>query len=325
MFGTPTSGTPQDIGYLLLPRFSLMAFAGALEPLRMANTLAGKTLYRWRVFSLDGEPVTASNDMSMLADAPIGEVSRARPLLVCASYEPEKAVSRPLLAWLRRLDSIGVDLGALDTGSTVLARAGLLDGFRATIHWEHLESFAEDFPKVDVCQDIFIVDRTRFTCAGGTAPMDMMLYLIRQQHGHGFASAVAEEFVLNQIRPPSNPQRMALDLRLGTTDRRLVKAIQIMNQNLEEPLDLPALAHSAGISQRQLERLFQRFLGTTPARHYLGLRLEQARALLQQTRQPMIDIAVRCGFSSAAAFTRAYGRRFGHPPSADRVDMGPRP
>jgi transcriptional regulator GlxA family with amidase domain len=318
MFGDPPASLPQEIGFLLLPKFSLMAFASAAEPLRQANTQSGRDLYRWTVISEDGRPVTASNGMALVADAAHADVKRCAVLVVCASYDPDLGTTKSVLSWLRTMAGQGTTLGGLDTGSYVLARAGLLDGYKATIHWENLAGLAERFPAIDVRPDIFRIDRNRFTCSGGTAALDMMLHLIRRQHGQALAALVADEFIYARIREPGDPQRMAVTHRLGRSHPKLAQAIEAMEANLEEPLPSTRIAAAAGLSGRQLERLFQRHLNTTPASHYRALRLERARALLRQTGLPVIEVALCCGFASAASFSRAYRARFDHSPTDER-------
>jgi len=321
MFADPPRSLPQRLGFLLVPRFSLMAFSAGVEPLRIANTLSGRRLYEWQVISADGAPVEASNRMSIIAEAATAAVDFVPTLVVCASYEPLQQATPALYPWLRRLARRGADLGALDTGSFLLARAGLLDGYQATAHWETLESFAERFPEVTVTQEIFTVDRERFTCSGGMAGLDMMLHLIRRQHGQPLAAAVSEEFIYHQVRQAGDPQRLALGARLGTRDRRLIRAVAAMEAHIDEPLSIAAIARAANLSERHLERLFRRDLKCGPARYYSRLRLERARNLLRQTSSPVIEIAVGCGFASAASFSRAYSEAFGLSPSRDRRDQ----
>jgi AraC family carnitine catabolism transcriptional activator len=318
MFHGRADRLPQRIGFLLLPRFSHMALASAMEPLRMANALAARRLYQWVLVSTDGEPVRASNDMSTVVDCPLASAPVLPAITVVASYEPERAATRPVIDWLRRRAAFGAAVGALDTGSVVLARAGLLDGCRATVHWELIESFASAFPRVHVVQDIFVVDGDRFTSAGATAALDMMLNLIRVQHGHDLAAAVADEFIYARIRDSRDAQRMPLRQRLATSNPRLIRAVEMMESTIAEPLSLPAVADHAGVSIRELERMFRRWLKTTPGTYYRRLRLDRARTMLQQTAMPVIDIAVACGFGSAAHFSRAYRARFGRSPRRDR-------
>lgn len=318
VFGDRPKELPQKIRFLLLPDFSLMAYASTVEPLREANWVTGRALYEWQILSEDGQPVRASNGMTVGADAPMGAVTNCSTLIVCSSFDPHLYVTAAMLAWLRRIGRLGADLGAVDTGSYVLARAGLLEGYRATIHWENVESIASVFDDVWLTHSIFEIDRNRFSCSGGTAGLDMMLYLIRKQHGHEVAVTVAEEFIYNRMREPGDPQRMAVSHRLGIAHPKLITAIEAMELALDEPLSSPELAASAGISEREMQRLFRAHLGTTPKAYYRGLRLSRARMMLRQTTQPVMDIALSCGFRSAADFARCYRACYGRAPSSDR-------
>jgi transcriptional regulator GlxA family with amidase domain len=313
---------PETLGFLLLPKFSMMAFVSAVEPLRVANRLAGAELYRWEIVSLEGASIAASNGMSLVADRNLGQLgrspSRYRTVVVGAGFEPEQGYDRRIRDWLRRLDRNGVELGAMDTGSFVLARAGLLDGYRATTHWEVLDSFREQFPKVEAEGGLFAIDRNRLTCAGGTAALDMMLHVISRRHGHRLATAVSEQFIHARIRDPQDRQRMEPAARQGVSHAGLGRAIALMEKNLEEPLDAGRMARAAGLSQRQLERLFRLHLNTTPQRYYLDLRLQRARALLQYSEMPVVEVAVACGFGSAAHFSRSYHAWAGRSPRAER-------
>ena len=318
---------PETLGFLLLPKFSMMAFVSAVEPLRVANRLAGAALYHWEIVSLDGASIAASNGMSLVADRNLGQLgrspSRYRTVVVGAGFEPEQGYDRRIRDWLRRLDRNGVELGAMDTGSFVLARAGLLDGYRATTHWEVLDSFREQFPKVEAEGGLFAIDRNRLTCAGGTAALDMMLHVISRRHGHRLATAVSEQFIHARIRDPQDRQRMEPAARQGVSHAGLGRAIALMEKNLEEPLDAGRMARAAGLSQRQLERLFRLHLNTTPQRYYLDLRLQRARALLQYSEMPVVEVAVACGFGSAAHFSRSYRSWAGRPPRAERRPGAP--
>jgi len=309
---------PVPIGFFLVPKFSMLAFSSALEPLRVANLISGRELFRWRVFSRDGAPVEASNGMAVLAEGSIADGPRLSSLFVCASHEPLATLDRATGAWFRRLAVAGTTMGALDTGAWLLARAGLLDGHRATVHWEWRDAFAEDFPEVDCRTSLFETDRGRLTCAGGTAALDMMLHLIGLRFGHALAVDISEQFIHERIRPAEDAQRMALGRRLGVTDPKLEAVITAIEENLEEPLPSRELARIAGISERQLERLFRRALGCTPTRYYLDLRLRRARILMGQTRLPVMEVALACGFATPAHFSRAYKDHFGHPPRDER-------
>jgi AraC family carnitine catabolism transcriptional activator len=318
MLARPAIEAPQTLGFLLLPQYSMMAFVSAVEPLRVANRLSGRELYRWDIVSRDGGPVTASNGMALLAARTIDEAPLYPLVVICAGFEPDRHYDRRLKSWLLRLNGAGADLGAMDTGSFLLAKAGLLDGYRATTHWESLDSFREAFPKVESENALFVIDRNRLTCAGGTAALDMMLHLISLQHGHRLAAAVSEQFIHARIREPQDRQRMEPRVRQGISHSGLARSIALMESNLEEPLNAERLADAAGLSLRQLERLFHRHFNMTPRRYYLDLRLQRARALLQYTDMPVVEIAVACGFGSAAHFSRSYHAWTGKAPSGER-------
>jgi AraC family carnitine catabolism transcriptional activator len=287
----------------------------------VANRLGGRELYRWEIVSHDGGPVAASNNLALVADRAVDQAGTYDSVVACASFEPEAGYDRQIGEWLKRLDRSGVALGAIDTGSFFLAWAGLLDGYRATTHWESLDSFAEQFPRIEVGSGLFIIDRSRFTCAGGTAALDMMLHLIRLRHGHQLAAAVSEQFIHAAIREPQESQRMDPSRRQGVIRPGLGRAIEMMENHLEELVGLDELCDAAELSRRQLERLFQRHFRVSPQRYYLDLRLQRARALLRYTDLSVVEIAVACGFGSAAHFSRSYRAWAGNPPTADRPRM----
>ncbi len=312
---------PETLGFVLAPRFSLLAFVCAVEPLRVANRLAQRELYRWETISLDGQPVVASNGMSILAERSLRETVDYTLILVCAGFGPEALYDGRLVKWLRTRDRAGVPLGAIDTGSFVLAHAGLLNDRRATTHWESLECFRSQFPHVTVAPGLFVVDRSRFTCAGGTAALDMMLHVVRLRHGHRLAAAVAEQFIHTRMRESIEHQRMGARERQGINDSWLVKIIELMEGNLEEPLSIGQLCHAAGVSQRRCERAFRLQLQMSPRRYYLDLRLQRARSFLQYTNLPVCEAAIACGFRGMPHFTRSYKAWAGKPPTVDRQLM----
>jgi transcriptional regulator GlxA family with amidase domain len=308
----------RNVGFLLTPDFALMSYASAIEPLRAANRLAERPLYAWRHISLDGKPVAASNGASILADHGVGEDLDLDILFVCAGGNPALFRHAPTLRWLRRLARKGVRIGGVSGGPYLLARAGLLAGYRFTIHWEHAPAFTEEFPDLTVARSLFEIDRDRATCAGGVAALDMMHDLIAADHGSHLAAAVSDWFLHSQIRTGSRPQRMELQQRYGVSHPGLLKVLAHMEANIEDAKSRADFAAIAGLSPRQLGRLFRTHLGVTPGEHYANLRLDQARDLLRQTTLPIVEVAVACGFVSAAHFSRSYRRRFGRPPRAER-------
>ena len=308
---------PQDFYFLLLPGFSAIGFISAIEPLRVANRFRSG-LYRWQVLSIEGGAVQASNGMSVNADGALQPLAKGATLLVVAGFEPLGSFSPTLQHWLRKLDHDGVVLGGIDTGTVVLAEAGLLDGHRVTLHWEAQEAFKESYPQLQVTQELFEVDRRRITSAGGTASIDLMLDLIAQAHGPALAIQVSEQFVLGRIRPRQDHQRMQIASRYGISNKKLVQVIGEMERNTEQPLNTLVLAESVQVTRRQLERLFRLYLHDTPSGFYLRLRLDKARQLLRQTDMSVLEVSIACGFESASYFTRCYRGRFERCPREDR-------
>jgi len=307
----------QDFYFLLMPGFSMMGFVSAVEPLRVANRFGGE-LYRWHILSLDGGAVIASNGMSVNADAALEPLKKGATLWVMGSVDPLKFCTPALEHWLRRLDHEGVTLGAIDTGAFVLAEAGLLDGYRLTLHWEALDALKESYPKLQATQELFEIDRRRITSAGGTASIDMMLDLIGQAHGPDLSIKVSEQFVLGRIRPRKDHQRMQIATRYGINNKKLVQVIGVMEQHTEPPLSTLELADGIQVTRRQLERLFRLHLNDTPSNFYLGLRLEKARQLLRQSDMSVLEVSIACGFESPSYFTRSYRARFTRCPREDR-------
>ncbi|MQA52196.1 GlxA family transcriptional regulator [Pseudomonas piscis] len=307
----------QDFYFLLLPGFSAIGFISAIEPLRVANRFRGG-LYRWHVLSVDGGAVLASNGMSVNADAALEPLKKGATLLVVAGFEPLRSFGAALEHWLRRLDGEGVTLGGIDTGSVVLAEAGLLEGHRVALHWEAIDAFKESYPQLSVTQELFEIDRRRISSAGGTASIDMMLDLIGQAHGPQLAIQVSEQFVLGRIRPRKDHQRMEVASRYGINNKKLVQVIGEMERHSEPPLSTLALAESVKITRRQLERLFRLHLNDTPSNFYLGLRLDKARQLLRQSDLSVLEVSIACGFESPSYFTRSYRARFTRCPREDR-------
>ena len=304
--------------FLTLPNYSLIAVSNAVEPLRMANRLAGQDVYEWSIVSLDGRPVIASCGLDLTPTIALDKLGKTEILFVCGGINIRETVTPRLLAALRRLAEHGNALGALCTGGYALARAGLLDNFRATIHWENLSALREEFPRVQITDQLFSIDRGRYTCSGGTAPLDLMLNLIQQKLGPGISQLVSEQFVLERVRSDQDLQYIPLRAQVGVSHRNLIRVAQLMEEHIEKPLSLDTIARDTGLSRRQIERLFRRHLDCVPKQYYLKMRLRRARELLLQTAMPIMDITTSCGFQSPPHFSRCYRRQFGHPPIAER-------
>ncbi len=309
---------PETIGFLLVPKFSMMAFTSTVEPLRAANRMSGRDLYSWRLISSDGAPVEASNGIAMMPDSSIATADDLPTLIVCSGIDVHLVRDKETFSWLRRQARKGARIGAICTGSHILARAGLLDGYRCTIHWENIPGFTEAFPDIEVTGELFEIDRNRFTCSGGTAPLDMMLHMITTRHGHDLATAISDQFIHDRMRGPNDHQRMTLQSRLGVRDAKLISVIAQMESNLEEPLSRVDLADSVDLSTRQLERLFRKNLASTPKHYYVELRLRRARQLLLQTSMSVLDVALACGFVSASHFSKRYREFVGKTPREER-------
>lgn len=297
----------------------MIAFTSAIEPLRLANRVSRRDLYAWRVFSVDGAPVRASNGVEIAVQSAHREAKGLTAAVVCAGLEVHQVDHGELIRTLRRLASFGSAIGAVCTGTYVLAKAGLIDGYQATVHWENRDGLLAEFPDLDVSHELFEIDRTRFTCAGGTAAVDMMLSIIARDHGADIASQVTDQLIHHRIREASERQRMDLRSRLGVAHPKLLAVAALMEQTIERPLGCDALAAHAQISVRQLERLFAKYLGQSPTRYYVALRLQRARILLQQTSDPILGIALQAGFVSASHFSKSYHEHFGLTPSAERA------
>lgn len=320
-----TASPSMRIAFVLVPKFSMIAFSSAIEPLRIANRLYGADLYRWIVLSPDGQAVRASNGIAVNVDAAVADYEATAngmaPLdltLVCGGLGSERYKDPSLYAWLRRQDRRGTALGALCTGSSLLAAAGLLDGFKCVIHWESLPGFTETYPDIEVSADLFEVDRSRRTCAGGTAALDMMLHLIAEQHGNALATQVAEQCLADRVRDPHDHQRLSRCVRLGLHNPKVLRAIEMMEAHLEDPISQHDLAQYLGVSRRQLERLFRKHVGRPPVCYYLELRLRRARHLLLQSEMSILELAIACGFVSASHFSKCYRDLYGKTPREDR-------
>lgn len=307
------------IGFLILRNFSMIAFANAVEPLRMANYLSRRTLYSWSVICADDPSNLASNGLSISPvyrpkDAPSCDI-----LFVCGGTNVREAVTDEVIATLRSYADRGTPLGAMCTGTFALAKAGLLNGFRCAIHWENLASIREEFPEVLFLPELFVIDHHFFTCTGGTAPLDLMLNLIHLKGGRRLAADVSEQFSVERIRDQKDQQHIPLLARVGSGHEALLDAAVIMEMNIEDPFSLDELAEQVGLSLRQLERLFKRYLDTTPTQHYLNLRLRRGREFLLQTNMSVMEVTIACGFRSSSHFCKSYRSLFGYPPSRERV------
>ncbi|MCC5982794.1 MAG: GlxA family transcriptional regulator [Rhodobacteraceae bacterium] len=316
------AASPRHFVFLLLHRFSMLAFASALEPLRLANRAAGRTLYTWRLVGEDGAEAECSNRTRCRLDGGLGDIEHGSIVLVCGGIDVQQATTPAIVNWLRRQARHGAAMGGICTGAHALARAGLLDGREATIHWENHDGFAEAFDAVTLNKTVFVIDANRMTSAGGTASLDMMLTLIADHHGKDLANNVADQLIYSAIRTHRDTQRLSIPTRIGVRHPKLGRVIEIMESHIEDPISPADLAHEVGMSTRQLERLFRRYLNRSPKRYYMELRLARARNLLMQTDMSVINVALASGFTSPSHFSKCYRAHYNTTPYRERGAQG---
>lgn len=309
------------IGMLLLPGFNSLAANAFVDPFRVANYLHGQTIFHWPWLSLEGGHVDASNGLSASKTAPfLEQIDSLDFIVVNASWAPETFQQPQLQNWLRRQTQRGTVLCGLDTGAFVLAYAGLLDGYRAAVHYEHIAAFRELFPDCGMGEALFVFDRDRLTGCGGLAAADMALEIIRLQQGLELANAASRYIFHERLRPGDEGQLPSNREPVGyAAPAKLREAILIMERNLEQPVRISEISRELALSQRQLERLFHTHAGVAPIRYYVDVRLDRARGLVTQTELPILDVAIACGFGTPVQFSRSYKSRFGITPSQDRI------
>ncbi|MCZ4352248.1 GlxA family transcriptional regulator [Roseovarius aestuarii] len=310
--------TPLRVGILPIAEFAVMSYAATVEPLRAANLLAGAPLYEVVHIGQGRASVPSSGAAEVCTQAQVGDVLKLDMLFVIAGGELRTHSDPSLYRWLSRMGRQGTQLAGVSGGPLILARAGLMAGRRMTVHWEYAEALAERAPELLLERTLYVIDRDRMTCAGGTAPLDMMHALIARQHGAGFARRVSDWFMHTDIRPAVGPQRAGLVERVGSHNAAILDAVEAMDNHIADPLDLTQLAGIAGLSARQLNRLFADHLGQTVMRYYRVLRLERAQSLLRNSTLPLTQIALATGFASSSHFSQAYLAQFGHAPSSYR-------
>lgn len=308
--------------FLLLDKFTMLSFASAIEPLRIANRVAGVPIYRWALAGENGREAICSNGASFRLDMGLEEVERDDIILVCGGIDVQKATTKPILNWLRREARRGVTMGGLCTGSYSMAKAGLLDGKKATIHWENQDGFLEEFEEVRLTKSVFVMDGNRWSTAGGTSSLDLILKVVAADHGEDLANTVADQLIYSTIRTDQDTQRLSIPTRIGVRHPKLSQVIQMMEGNIEDPMSPADLAEEVGMSTRQLERLFRRYLNRSPKRYYMELRLQKARNLLMQTDMSVINVALACGFASPSHFSKCYRSHYNTTPYRERGTQG---
>jgi len=310
--------TTSTIGFLLTEFFPLITFSSAVEPFRAANEILDQRRYHWRIMTETGAPVRSSSDILVTPDAPLDETADLDMLVIVGNASFEPGDEAQLFTKLRFLASRGVRLGAIAGGIFLLARAGLLDGYRCSVHWFYASSFQERFPRVVATNRLFEVDRNRYTCSGGTASLDMMLNLMSEDLGRTVANEISGWFQHNRIRDAHDEQSVGAEGELSVNSAAVTEAIRLFKENVETPIPIAAVAEHVGVTVRQLERLFKIHLRVSPSRYFRQQRLKRARELLLYTNMPVSEVSLAAGFSSHSHFTRCYRMQYGRSPHADQ-------
>ena len=311
--------TTQHFVFALVEDFTHIAFACAVDPLRIANLISGKPLYRWSYASCDGETARSSDDTRIQVHHRFDDMPDCDRIFVLSGLNMQTGDHSDLLTALRRRDRHGkARIGALCSGSWILAQGGFLNGQSAAIHWEYHDSFMEEFPEVTLVRNVFVANERYPTASGGTATADLMLHIIAEDHGQNLSDAVADQMVYNAVREATAAQKVSLQSRNGMRNAHLSAAITRMAESLDDPVSPAAIARDLKISVRQLERLFGKYLNTSPKRYYMEMRLERARHLLVQTEMSVVEVAIACGFESSGHFARVYRTAFGVTPMMQR-------
>tara|TARA_B100001093_G_C26674677_1_gene947727 strand:+ start:122 stop:1078 length:957 start_codon:yes stop_codon:yes gene_type:complete len=303
------------VGVLPLKGFALMAYASTVEPFRAANMLSDSPLYDVINIGLDDQLIASSGAGSVSPQTSIKDKIELDYLFVVAGGNPMSYENKEVFSWLARISRFGTRLGGVSAGPAILAKAGLMDGRRMTVHWEHAEALTEILPHLMIERTLYVIDRDRLTCAGGTAALDLMLGLVSDHHGPLFANLVSDWFMHTEIRPSIGPQRSGLAARVGSTNRVILDAVRTMESYIAHPVTLIKLAEKADISPRQLNRLFKEKLGCSTMKYYRSLRLNKARNLLINSPLPLTEIALATGFANSSHFSSLFSRYFGKPPS----------
>lgn len=301
-----TSAAVQHFGVLLFDGFSNHCLANTVEPLRAANTLSGRVLYDWRFLTMSGRHAESSSGMQV---APHNRLSDASGdlLAVMPSYDFRNYTGWQIQTSLRAASTRFDSMAGLDTGSWLLAEAGLLDGHQATIHWEELTGFEERFPEVETLRERYVIDRDRITCSGAMAAFDLVLHMIGRDHGQALALEVSQLFMTRDSARSHTGGA-------GAASRVVNRALAVMEENLEEPLPIAEVARRAGRTQKALEARMQADFGATPQQVYRRLRLNLARKLVTETDLSVAEIALRTGYETPAAMTRAFKSEFATTP-----------
>lgn len=311
-------GPPRDFHFLLLPKMTMLAFSAAVEPLRIANQVTKRPLYRWYTVTANGVPVQCSNGVRITPDSGFRQLDKSDTLFVCSGVEPSEAASSLDIAWLRRLRAFGVTLGSICSGAHVLAQAGLIGRQKFTLHWENQPAFCENFTELTPTQNLYEIEDGLMTCGGGSAATDMMLDLIEADHGRELAVIVADMCIHSRASNREAPQKSALSVAIGSRNQHLLNAIKLMNDQIEEPIQIEDICTELDVSRRQLERLFKKYANVSPSRFYYDLRLSRAHAYLNETNMSVTEIAAATGFNTTDHLSAQFRKKYGVSPKGFR-------
>jgi transcriptional regulator GlxA family with amidase domain len=316
----PENGTlaPKRFAVLIFPSFPLMAFSAVVEPLRAANTIASRQLYTWSIVGPDEGVVVASNGIAVTPNFSAGNAPTTDYIVVCSGGDADRLTAKKPLSWIRRNLRLGAHIGSVADGAFYLARAGLLDNYECTLHWQSQPAFIEAFPHIRLVRQIFVIDRNRFTSAGGIGALDMMLDIIGSHYGDALSRGVAEWFVHDRIRAVADREQLQLRLRTGIRDDRVLNAVALMERVYEKYEDVSSIAGRLRLSMSQLERAFKMELGQAPAEYYRRIRMKRARDLLAHSEMSVREVGLACGYASFSSFVRAYRTVHGMTPGKTR-------
>ncbi len=312
---------PDHYHFLLVPDFTHLAFSCAIEPLRLANLLSGRELYRWTLISENGRSQNCSTGTTILVDRGFDPLESGDRLFLVSGTNVKQHASTALIDFVRRQARHGVRLGAVCSASYILAKAGLLSGKSCAIHWAYHDILSEEFPSVRLRRSVYVSDESVLSASGGPAAADLMLHLISDEHGHELAGQIADQMVYNSVRSGLSEQRLSFSARFGMRNHKIIRAFRIMESHVEDRVRTTEIADELGITVRQLQRLFNRFVGKSPARVYAEIRLDRARNLLLQTDMSVTEVSLACGFGSTSNFSKSYRHYFGHSPNSEGIQQ----
>lgn len=302
------------LAVLLFPGFPMMAFSAVIEPLRAANALGAAPPYGWITVGLDNRALTASNGITFRPDFAVAEDPPADFIVVCSGGNADQLTAKPPIKWIRKNLRRGASLGSVADGAFYLARHGLLDGYDCTLHWRSQPAFAEAFPDLNLKRSVYVIDRTRFTSAGGVGAFDMMLDIIESHHGELMAQKVSEWFVHDRIRATADREKLQLRLRTGIRNDLVLAAVARMEERMERGETVARIAKRLGISVWKLDRAFRADLKLSPGDYFRQMRMERASDLLIHSSLPIHEVGLACGYADYSAFVRAFHRAHGKTP-----------